>query len=263
MHHPFPSIIVTAVTVAFAFFADTSPPLETVVALGVAMLCYQFSIGIANDIVDAADDAKAKPWKAIPRGVVTKRRAIAMATGFAGVGMAVSSGLPFGAWLVGMAGLACGLAYDVQLKRTALSWLPFAIAFPLIPTWVFLSLERWENVLWFALPLGGLLGLSLHLANQAPDVPREPGVRGLAHRLGTERAANLSLGIFGLAAIVAVVVLLFANGAMQALLTAATALIAGIMSKRAVSTFCPDGLFGLLAASSAVIAVLFISAAGR
>ncbi len=260
MHHPFPSLVVTAVTVAFAFFADSSPAAETVVALGVAMLCYQFSIGIANDIVDAADDKKAKPWKAIPRGVVTRRRAIVLATGFAGVGMAISSGLPFEAWLVGIAGLACGLAYDVQLKRTALSWVPFAIALPLIPVWVFLALDRWEPLLWFAFPLGGLIGLALHLANQAPDVPGEPNVRGLAHRLGTERAANLSLGIFGLAGMFAVVVLLFAGGAMQALLTAATVLIAGVMSRRAVAAFGPDGLFGLLAASSAAIAVLFVSA---
>ena len=31
---------------------------------------------------------------------------------------------------VGILGLACGLAYDVQLKRTALSWLPMAMALP-------------------------------------------------------------------------------------------------------------------------------------
>lgn len=260
MHHPFPSLVVATVTVAFAFLAESSPPTETVIALGVAMLCFQFAIGIANDIVDAADDAKSKPWKAIPRGVVSRRHAIVLATAFAGVGMLISSGLPFGAWVVGIAGLACGLAYDVQLKRTALSWLPFAVALPLIPVWVFLGLERWEPLLWFAFPLGALVGLALHLANQAPDVAGEPNVRGLAHRLGTERAANLSLGIFGLAGIFAVVVLLFAGGAMQALLTAATVLIAGVMSRRAVATFGPDGLFGLLVASSAAIAVLFVTA---
>ena len=260
LFHPFPSFVVTAVTVAFAFFADHSPPLARVVELGVAMLCYQFAIGVANDLVDAVDDAKSKPWKAIPRGLVSRRTAVALVAGLAGAGMLASSLLPGAAWLVGIAGLACGLAYDVQLKRTALSWLPFAIAFPLIPVWVFLALDRWAGLLWMAFPLGALLGFALHLANQAPDVPKEPNMRGIAHRLGTERAANLALGVFGLAGAVAVVALLAAGGPMQALLSAGTVLIAGVMSRRAVATFGPDGLFGLLAASSAVVAVLFVSA---
>ncbi len=259
--HPFPSLVVTAVTVAFAFFADHSPPVARLLELGFAMLSYQFAIGAANDLVDAADDRAAKPWKAIPRGVLSRRTAIALAAGFAGAGMVISAPLPGAPWLVGIAGLFCGLAYDVQLKRTALSWLPFAIAFPLIPVWVYLALDRWDSLLWAAFPLGALLGFALHLANQAPDVPKEPNLRGIAHRLGTERAANLALGVFGLAGAVAVVVLLFASAPMQALLAAANVLIAGIMSRRAVATFGPDGLFGLLAASSAVLAVLFMSAA--
>ena len=258
--HPFPSLVVTAVTVAFAFFADRSPPPARVVELGVAMLCYQFAIGVANDLVDALDDAKSKPWKAIPRGLVSRRTAVVLVAALAGAGMLVSSPLPGAAWLVGIAGLACGLAYDVQLKRTALSWLPFAIAFPLIPVWVFLASDRWSGLLWAAFPVGALLGFALHLANQAPDVPKEPYMRGIAHRLGTERAANLALGVFGLAGAFAVVALLAAGGPMQALLSAATVLIAGVMSRRAVATFGTDGLFGLLAASSAVVAVLFASA---
>lgn len=258
--HPFPSLVVTTVTVALVFLADSSPPVSTAVVLGVTMLWYQFAIGVANDLVDARDDAQSKPWKAIPRGVVSRTVAISLAAGLAGGGMLVSSTLRGEAWLIGMAGLACGLAYDVQLKRTVLSWLAFSIAIPLIPVWVFVALDRWEGLLWAAFPVGALLGLALHLANQAPDVPKEAGMRGLAHRLGTERAANLSLGLFGLAGIIAVVVLLVATAPLQALLLAATVLIAGIMSRRAVATFGPDGLFGLLAMSSGLMAVLFVSA---
>ncbi len=224
------------------------------------MLSYQFAIGIANDLIDAEDDGATKPWKAIPRGLVSRRQAVVMVAALAGLGMAVSSSLRGEAWLVGMAGLACGLAYDVQLKRTVVSWLPFSIAIPLIPAWVFLALDRWDWLLWAAFPLGALVGLSLHLANQAPDVPKETGVRGLAHRLGTERAANLALGLFGLAGALAVVVLLVATAAIQALLVAATVLIAGIMSRRAVATFGADGLFGLLATSSGLLAFVFVSA---
>lgn len=261
--HPFPSFVVTAVTVAMAFLADSSPAPSIVVPLGAGMLCYQFAIGVANDVIDAADDAGAKPWKALPRGVVSRKAALVLAAALAGGGLLVTSGLPFGAWLIGMAGLASGLAYDVQFKRTAFSWLPMAVALPLVPAWVFVSLERWDPMLWWALPLGAVLGLALHLANQAPDVPRETAIRGLAHRLGTERAANLSLALIGLGAAVAVVVLLVAGAGTQAILVAGAAMLAGTMAKRAVRVFGGDALFGLLAATSAVIAVTFVSAAAR
>lgn len=259
--HPFPSVVVTVVTVGLAFVVESSPSLATVSVLGVSMLCYQFAIGAANDLVDAKDDAAAKPWKAIPRGLVTRRTGLALVAALAGAGMLLSSVLRGEAWLVGMLGLACGLAHDVQLKRTVWSWLPLSLALPLVPVWVFLALDRWSPLLWSAVPLGALIGLSLHLANQAPDVPKERGYRGLAHRLGTERAANLALGLFGAAGLVAVVVLLIAAAALQALLVAATVLIAGVMSRRAVASFGPDGLFGLLATSSGLLALLFVSAA--
>lgn len=259
--HPFPSLLVAAVTVAVAFLADSSPEAASVVALGAGMLCYQFAIGAANDVVDAADDAKWKPWKALPRGLISKRVGTWVVAGLAGAGVAITAALPLGAWLIGMGGLACGLAYDVSLKRTPLSWLPLSIALPLIPLWVFTALGEWDALLWWTLPLGAVLGLALHLANQAPDVPKETTVRGLAHRLGTARAANLSLGLVGVAGVVAVAVLLFEREGTRALLVAASVLLAHTMAGRAVRLFGPDGLFGLLGATSAAMAVTFISAA--
>ena len=258
--HPFPSLVVTAVTIAMAFIVDSQPALSVALPLGLGMLCYQFAIGLANDLVDASDDAANKPWKAIPRGVIPRRTAVVLVAALAGAGMLVTSALPLSAWLIGMAGLACGLAYDVQLKRTPLSWLPFALAVPLIPVWVFVAFDRWDALLWWAFPLGALLGLALHLANQTPDVPKKSQIRGLAHRLGTERSANLALGLVGTAGIVAFVVLLFAGAATQAILTAGAVMLAGVMARRAVRLFGADGLFGLLASTAAVVAVLFVSA---
>jgi hypothetical protein len=48
----------------------------------------------------------------------------------------------------------------------------------------------------------------------------------------------------------------------QALVVGATVLLSGVLAKRAVRTFGPDGLFGLLASSTAIIAVAFVSATG-
>ena len=260
--HPFPSALVSVVTVAIALLAINDPKTTTVVVLGGGMLCFQFAIGIANDIVDATEDAKSKPWKAIPRGVVPRKAAVIATTMFAGAGLILTSGLPVVAWLIGMAGLACGLIYDVQLKRTALSWVPLAVALPLVPVWAFTAFEAWDHLLWWAFPLGALLGLALHLTNQLPDLESEQGAKGTAHRLGARRTFRGAVGVFGVAGGLACVVLLVAGEPGRAGLCAVSAVFAGSLSGRAVVLFGRDGLFGLFAASAAALAVVFLSAVG-
>jgi len=259
--HPFPSLVVTAVTVALVPLADSDAAVSVYLWLGIGMLCFQFSIGAANDVVDRFDDAVAKPWKPIPSGAVPRRVAVGLAALLAGTGLAVTAGMPVGAWLLGAAGLACGLVYDVSLKRTALSWLPLAVALPLVPAWVFVAADAWDALLWWAFPLGITLGLALHLANQAPDARdgKEPDVRGIAHRLGGRRAALLAISLFGLATLVAVLVLLFVSPG-RAALAGAAGLLVFVMAPRASRYFGRDGLFGLLAMSTGVLAVVFLSA---
>lgn len=260
--HPFPSAVVAAVTVALIPLADNGAPVSLYLELGIGMLCFQFAIGVANDVVDRLDDAAAKPWKAIPSGAISPRAATLLATLLAGAGLVATAGLPLGAWLVGAAGLVCGLVYDVSLKRTALSWLPLAIALPLVPLWVFLAADEWSGLLWWTLPLGVNFGLALHLANQAPDVRsgKEPGVHGAAHRIGGRRATLLALALYGAAASAAVLVLLFVAPARAALAAAAGAVML-LLAPRASRFFGRDGLFGLMAMTTAVIAVVFLSAA--
>jgi 4-hydroxybenzoate polyprenyltransferase len=245
-----------------AFIAMHGPPPGKVGVLGFGMLCFQFAIGLANDVVDAPEDAASKPWKAIPRGLLPRRQAVAAAATFAGTGMLVTSQLPFGAWLVGLAGLACGLLYDLQFKRTALSWLPLAVALPLVPAWVYLALDAWDQVLWWAFPLGALLGLSLHLANQLPDLALEPGVRGAAHRIGARWAVAASLGLYGAAAVIASAVLFATSTAGLGALVVLGALFTGSLAARPVSFFGRAGLFGLLATSSALLGVIFLAGVG-
>jgi 4-hydroxybenzoate polyprenyltransferase len=260
--HPFPAGLVSAVAVAIVPFADAEAELGLYIVLGLGMLCYQFSIGVANDLVDAEVDAATKPWKPIPRGAVSRRAAMVLAVVFAGVGVLVTSGLDLVPWVIGMAGLACGLAYDVQLKRTAWSWLPWAIAFPLIPAWVYTAADAWDPLLWWAFPLGGLLALSLYFANQAPGAEneRELGVGGLAQSAGERRSRALAIGLFGLAGSGAVAVLLF-EGTGAAMLAAIAAGVAAILAPRATAYFGRDGMFGVLAVGGAGLAFAFLSAA--
>ena len=246
---------------ALLFVADADAGVALYVQLGLGMLLYQFSIGIVNDVVDASDDAVAKPWKAIPRGTVTRRAATLVAAACAGAGLLVTSAFEMGPWLVGLGGLACGLSYDIYFKRTPSSWLPLSVALPLVPVWVFLAADAWRGALWLVFPLGAMLGLALHLANQAPDVAsdRTVGVKGVAQRAGERRSRGLAIMLYGTASAAAVIVLAFESRD-AASLAAVNTLFTALLAPRATVFFGRDGLFGLLAASSAVLAVVFLAA---
>lgn len=260
--HPFPSLLVAGLTAALVPFADADANVALYLVLGLGMLCYQFSVGVANDVVDAADDAITKPWKPVARGAISRRAATLLAAGLAGAGMLITSGLDLGPWLIGVAGLGCGLAYDVQLKRTPLSWLPWAIAFPLIPLWVYTAADAWDALLWWTLPLGALLASALYFANQAPGAAEEGelGVRGMAQSLGERRSLALAVGLYGIVCSMAVTVLLVVAQE-QAFLAAAAAAMSLLLLPRARAFFGRDGVFGVLAAGSVVLALAFLSAA--
>ncbi len=261
MLHPFPSLLVTVVTVAIAVFADPGGSRVTWAQLGGGMLLFQFSIGIMNDVVDATDDRASKPWKPIARGAFRRDRAALLAGMCAGAGLLVTITFPLQAWLVGVVGLGCGLAYDVVLKRTVLSWLPYAIAIPLVPIWVYAAIDAWDALLWWTLPLGALLGFSLHIANQLPDADQDGrrGIRSAAQRVDTRRAYGLAVGAFGVAASVAVIVLVFESPG-RAGLAALDAFVVALLGPRATRFFGRDGLFGVLAAATATLSVVFLSA---
>lgn len=259
--HPFPSFLVAALTVVLALYADPDANRFVYVQLGLGMLFFQFAIGITNDIVDADSDRQEKPWKPLARGAIARQPAVFMAAACAGGGLLLTVSLPLVAWLLGAAGLFCGLAYDIYFKRTPLSWLPYSVAFPLLPAWVFAALDAWDALLWWVFPLGALLGLALHLANQAPDIEgdRRSGVVGSAQRLGGRRSRAAAIAIFGTVGSVAVVVLLFESPG-HALIAAIDAALVLMLAPRAQVFFGRDGLFGLLSASSAVLAIVFLSA---
>jgi 4-hydroxybenzoate polyprenyltransferase len=259
--HPFPSFLVAALTLLLIPFADRHAAASLYAELGLGMLCFQFSIGLTNDIVDVVDDAQAKPRKPLPSGALSRRIAVYVVVGLAVAGLLITVPLPFGAWLIGAAGLSCGLAYDLRLKRTPLSWLPFSLALPLIPAWVWVAARVWDGFLWWAFPLGMLLGFALHLANQAPDTGADAalGVDSAVQRLGALRSARLATASFGLAASLGVIAV-WSRSQPVALTVAAAAAAAVAFTPWATRLFGRDGHGGLLAVASAAIAVAFLSA---
>ncbi len=190
--HPFPSALDAAVTLALALLAGATG--GRAVLLGAAMLAIQFSIGAFNDLLDASADARAGRSKPLLDGRVTPRLALAVAAAVGATGLALAALAGAAAALIALAGYAIGLAYDLRLKASPWSWLPYATGIPLLPVfaWVGATGSLPLPILGLA-GLGVLAGTSLAIANSLADAERDAAslTVTIATALGRRRAIRL------------------------------------------------------------------------
>lgn len=176
-----------------------------------AVFTGQLSIGWSNDYLDAERDRVVRRLdKPVAAGAVAP--GVVGTAAVVGVILAVVLSAALG-WRGGSAALVivlCGWTYNLRLKATAMSWLPYAIAFGLLPAVVTLSASpsRWPAP--WAVAAGALLGVAAHLANVLPDLHHDlaTGVRGLPHRLGARATAMTAAAIL----LAASAVILFGSG---------------------------------------------------
>lgn len=209
--HPFPSALDAVVTLGLALLARA--PADRAALLAMAMLSIQFSIGALNDLLDSPADAIARRAKPLVEGKIRVRAAgaVVAVTGATGLVLALLAG-PFAA-LVAVPGYAIGIAYDLRLKASPWSWLPFAAGIPLLPifAWVGATGNLPGPILGLA-ALGVLGGTALAVANALADAERDvaSGTATIATTLGRSRSirlgALLSLALGG-AALTSVVAL--------------------------------------------------------
>lgn len=203
--HPFPSILDGLVSGAVAYLAGAEP--IDAARLGLAMTALQFGIGATNDVVDAPRDAGHKPGKPIASGLISKPVAGAVAVAAFGVGLVLAS--VSGAPTVGVALVVVliGLAYDLRLKGTAWSWLPFAVGIPILPVFGWLGATgTLPPVFGILLPVAVAAGAALAIANALADVERDlaAGTASIATALGAGRAWAVQAGLIGVVAVAAV-----------------------------------------------------------
>ncbi|MEV5440535.1 UbiA family prenyltransferase [Streptomyces sp. NPDC052682] len=183
------TVFVTALAVA----AGRGVPGSAVVAA--AVLAGQLSVGWCNDAADAwRDTACERRDKPVARGEVPAR-AVAVAAGAAlgtCVPLSLLSGAAAGA--AHLVGVAAGWAYNLRLKHTVLSPLPYAVGFGSLPAFVTLGLPSPSWPAWWAVTAAVLLGVGAHLANVLPDIEGDlaTGVRGLPQRLGPSACRRLA-----------------------------------------------------------------------
>jgi 4-hydroxybenzoate polyprenyltransferase len=183
--HPGPSAVVTVVVLVLGVTLGYEP--LRLILLGGAVLTGQLSIGWSNDWIDAKRDiAVHRTDKPVARGDVTPATVrIASFVALAAT-VVLSAFLGPVAAAAQLTGVAAGWAYNVGLKSTPLSIVPYAVCFGLLPAVAtFGQLHPRAPAPW-VLAVGALLGIAAHFTNVLPDLDddRRTGIRGLPHIVG-------------------------------------------------------------------------------
>ena len=186
--HPLPTLLNAVAAAALATVAGAPPSVAALVAL--TMLGVHTFIGATNDYIDRDRDA-GRPEKPLARGQLPPRAALLMAVTGLTAGLTAAAQVSTLTLVLAALGALVGFTYNVWLKRTALSWLPFAVGVSIIPAfaWSTVSSVLPAPILTLslvALPGGAALALQNSLADRVIDAER--GMRSAAVRLGEARA---------------------------------------------------------------------------
>ena len=207
--HPGPSLATTVAAVLFAIAAGIRWGDDRLGLIAVTVLMTQFSISALNDWADRDRDAAAHRWRPIAMGRI--RPSVALGLAFLFPLFALPGALAFGPipGIVLGTGLVAGWVYDLWLKPTPFSFLPFAVAFPLLPTWVGLIAGRpLASFIWLIVG-GAFLATAIHLADSLPDLASdaEAGLRTMGVQLGVEGSIRAMVATLLIGALVFVVAL--------------------------------------------------------
>jgi 4-hydroxybenzoate polyprenyltransferase len=200
-----PTVAVTLVTGLLA--ASGGLPPSTAVVVVAAVFTGQLTIGWANDLLDVERDrAVGRTDKPIAAGRVpqTLVRAALVTAALACVALSAATGVRSAlVHLVLVVGM--GQAYNLGVKATVWSWVPYAVAFGSLPAVVSLAADDPALAPWWMLAAGATLGVGAHLLNTLPDLADDEstGVRGLPHRLGALHSRLLAALLLAVASLAA------------------------------------------------------------
>ncbi|MFC6707035.1 UbiA family prenyltransferase [Flexivirga alba] len=190
--HPGPSLAVTVL--ASAYGVSIGLPASRIALVAATVLTGQLSIGWSNDLIDVnRDRATARRDKPFATGELSIRagRVACAVTAIGTVVLSLGNGIGFSE--VYLPCVAAGWSYNLGMKGTVLSWLPYAVAFGGLP--VSVALAGGATSPWWVAVAGALLGVGAHLMNVLPDLADDEatGIHGLAHRLGARRTSLLAV----------------------------------------------------------------------
>jgi 4-hydroxybenzoate polyprenyltransferase len=251
-------VLVTVLLIAVAALAMHAMPSAVLAGRLVGlMLPMQFTIGVVNDLADVADDSVTKPYKPLVRGAVPRGVPLTLSVVFVAISLACAATFGWIVVLFTLAGFASGPSYDLGLRRTVLSLLPWWGGMLVVPLLGFAVAGRLDGRLWPIVPLTFLIALSLHCANTYPDISgdRVTGKHGLPAVLGRRESFVVMLLAAMAAAVLAMTV--FRPASAGGGLFAAGALAVGAALLVALSR--PSRPFPALALVTALLAVAWLA----
>lgn len=204
--HPGPTIVVTSLAVVLG--ASSGLPIGRLVLLAIAVLLGQASIGFANDWLDAGRDrAVGRTDKPVAQGLVSVSAVRAAAVVCALLMLVPSFALGAAAGAAHLALVASGWAYDLGLKRTPISVVPFVVSFGLLPAVATLAASPPAAPAVWAVAVGGVFGVAIHFTNVLPDLDDDArtGIAGLPHRLGRTISGVTAFAALAVAAVLLLV----------------------------------------------------------
>jgi len=181
-----PTLIVCAIAFGFGTHYWWEGP-AYVIAFTVAT--GQLVVGWSNDLYDYKDDlAHNRIKKPLVSGLITReylQKWLCFMIPFSIIANLLGP-LGIKGGLVYMLGIGCGVAYNFYFKFSALSPLPYAIAFAALPSSIAISKDINPPVwMWLG---GALFGMAAHFVNVIKDMKQDQksGIQGLPQRLGTK-----------------------------------------------------------------------------
>ncbi|HEX2806285.1 MAG TPA: UbiA family prenyltransferase [Kineosporiaceae bacterium] len=200
--HPLPSVTVTGFITAYALTAGITP--ARALLLAAAVLTGQLSIGWCNDAVDADRDVAAGRADKPIAAAAVDRRTVGVAAGLALLACApLSLALGVAAGTIHLIAVASAWAYDLWLKSTLASGVPYLVSFGLLPAVATQALPDAGRPGTSVVLGAALLGLAAHFANTVADTAADAatGVRGLPQRIGPRACMVVTAALVALAAV--------------------------------------------------------------
>ena len=193
-----PTLIVTAIAFGFGTYYWWEGP-AYVIAFTVAT--GQLVVGWSNDLYDYKDDlAHGRTNKPLVSGIITPQYLTKWLRFMVPFSFIANLLGPLGikGGLVYMLGIACGVGYNFYFKFSALSPLPYAIAFAALPSSIAISKDI-TPPLWMVLG-GAIFGMAAHFINVIKDMEQDQvsGIQGLPQRLGTKQSIVVAIMLIAL-----------------------------------------------------------------
>lgn len=179
--------MVLMLTGLFAYVStEGDPDFPRLAGVMLAVLASQLCVGWSNDYIDRDEDNLFQPFKPVPSGQVEASWLLAASLLAGGASLAIALWLGLQPLVFVIMGTGAGLAYNLGLKGTAWSWLPYLVGFAVLPAFVWTATDSFQSEFLWLYPVCASLTLAAHLANILPDIEtdRAAGSLGLGIVLG-------------------------------------------------------------------------------